>query len=98
MRKFKQILVLILCITLFSCASTLNQSLNDGSSFEKAIKVGSVEQEYKIVREKCADCQLKSQGLSFNDKDEPFDVLTFTKPNGEEIKFYFDISKFYGRF
>ena len=98
MTKFNQIFILLLCFTLFNCASTQNQSVNDGSSFEKAIKVSSVEQEYKIVQEKCLNCQFKSQGLSFNEKDKPFDILTFTKPSGEEIKFYFDISKFYGRF
>jgi len=98
MKKLKYLIVLVISLALFSCASTQNQSLNDGNSMEKAIKVSSVEQEYKIVREKCADCKLKSQRLTFNDKEQPFDVLTFIKPNGEEVKYYFDISKFYGRF
>jgi len=98
MIKLKHIVLLVISITFFSCASTQNQTANDGSSIEKAIKVGSVEQEYKIVREKCGDCKIKSQGLTYNDKDKPFDVLTVIKPNGEEVKYYFDISKFYGKF
>lgn len=98
MKKIKYLIVLAISLAFFSCSSIQNQTLNDGSSMEKAIKVGSVEQEYKIVSEKCADCKLKSQGLIFNKKDKPFDVLTFIKPNGEEVKYYFDISKFYGKF
>ncbi|WP_413532384.1 hypothetical protein [Empedobacter brevis] len=65
---------------------------------EKAIKVGSVEQEYKIVREKCSDCQIKSQSLTFNDKNQPFDIITLIKSNGEEVKYYFDIKSFFGKF
>lgn len=98
MKKLKHILVVAMSIVFFSCAPTQNQTLNDGSSIEKAIKVSSVAEEYKIVREKCSDCKLKGQGLNFNDKGKPFDVLTFIKPNGEEVKYYFDISKFYGKF
>jgi hypothetical protein len=98
MKNPRYLIVLAISLAFFSCASTQNQTLNDGSSMEKAIKVGSVEQEYKIVREKCGDCTMKSQSLTFNDKDKPFDVLTFIKPNGEEVKYYFDISKFYGNF
>ena len=98
MRNIKYIFVIAICFTFLNCASTQNQTSNDGSSMEKAIKVGSVEQEYKIVREKCGDCKMKSQGLTFNDKDKPFDVLTFIKPTGEGVKYYFNISKFYGNF
>jgi hypothetical protein len=74
MKKLKYLIVLVISLAFFSCASTQNQSLNDGN------------------------CKLKSQRLTFNDKEQPFDVLTFIKPNGEEVKYYFDISKFYGRF
>ena len=97
MKKIKPIYTIIICLSLLNCASKQNKIINDGSSFEKAIKVGSVEQEYKIVSEKCNDCKLKSQSLNFT-KGKPFDILTFIKPNGEEIKYYFDISKFYGNF
>lgn len=98
MKKLKHIIVVAMSIAFFSCATTQNQTLNDGSSIEKAIKVSSVEEEYKIVREKCSDCIIKKQSLNFNEKGKPFDVLTFIKPNGEEVKYYFDISKFYGKF
>ena len=98
MKKIKHIIAIAISIAFISCTSTQNQTTNDGSSMEKAIKVKSVEQEYIIVREKCADCKIKSQGLTFDDKENPFDVLTLIKPNGEVVKYYFDISKFYGKF
>ncbi len=97
MKNLKYVILLLLSLTFINCSTTQNLTLNDGSSIEKAIKVGSVDQEYKIVREKCIDCKLKSQSLRFNN-NKPFDVLTFIKPNGEEVNYYFDISKFYGKF
>lgn len=98
MKKLRYVFLLATSFILFNCAPTQNQISNDGSTMEKAIKVGSVEEEYEIVQKKCPDCQMKSQGLNFNAQHKPFDVLTFTKPNGEEMRYYFDISKFYGKF
>lgn len=98
MKKTKIIFLLLISLVLFNCSSTKTQSSEDGSSMENAIKVSNVSEEYKIVKSKCPDCKMKSQSLIFNEKDKPFDVLTFIKPNGEEVKYYFDISKFYGKF
>ncbi|MBW8360614.1 MAG: hypothetical protein K0M56_00345 [Kaistella sp.] len=98
MRTIKPLFATAICFAFLNCASTQDLTTNDGSSMEKAIKVGSVAQEYEIVREKCSGCQMKSQSLTFDDKKQPFDVLTLVKPNGEEVKYYFNISKFYGRF
>jgi predicted RNA-binding protein associated with RNAse of E/G family len=98
MKNIKKTLLILSSFTLFNCVTTQNQTSNDGSSMEKAIKVNSVGQEYEIVKKNCPDCKMKSQGLTFNAKDKPFDVLTFVKPNGEEVNYYFDISKFYGNF
>ncbi len=98
MRNIKYTFLIVICLTFLNCAYTNNQTSNDGSTMEKAIKVGSVEQEYKIVREKCSDCQIKSQSLTFNDKNQPFDIITLIKSNGEEVKYYFDIKSFFGKF
>ena len=73
-----------------------SNSARDGSSFEKAIKVKSVQEEYKFVKENCKDCQMKSQALSENNK-KPFDILTLKKSDGSEVTYYFDISSFYGK-
>jgi len=95
--KLGFLISLFLIIT--SCSSTKNtgSSVRDGSSFEKAIKVNSVAQEYEYVKKVCSDCQLLQQSLVFN-KKKPFDILKLKKSNGEEVSYYFDISKFYGNF
>ncbi|RXJ50663.1 hypothetical protein [Gelidibacter gilvus] len=81
-----------------SCSSTKNIGIiqRDGSSFEKAIIVKSVSEEYDYVRKVCADCQLLGQSLVF-EKKKPYDILQLTKSNGEDISYYFDISKFFGK-
>lgn len=95
------ILTLGLIISLLfgaSCASTtdLGNVVRDGSSFEKAIVVKSVGEEYEYAGKVCSDCQILQQSLVFK-KKKPYDVLDFKKPNGEEVSYYFDISSFYGK-
>ncbi|TXF74881.1 hypothetical protein [Chryseobacterium sp.] len=98
MKTMKPFFAPAIFFAFLSCASTQDLTTNDGSSMEKAIRVASVAKEYEIVREKCGGCKMKSQSLTFDDKKQPFDILTLVKPNGEEVKYYFNISKFYGRF
>ena len=89
----------IIClIFMTSCSSTKNigNTLRDGSSFEKAIIVKSIAEEYEYVRKVCVDCQLLGQSLVF-EKKKPYDILKFKKSNGENISYYFDISKFFGK-
>ncbi|WP_234111431.1 DUF4919 domain-containing protein [Chryseobacterium sp. R2A-55] len=69
---------------------------NDGSSYENAIKISSVPEEYQYVKANCSDCKLNSQSLSEN-KGRFFDVITVTKPDGSTKSFYFDITSFYGK-
>ena len=71
-------------------------SLIDGSSYEKAIKVNSVAEEYEYVGRVCSDCQLIRQLLAY-EKNKYFDVITMKKPNGEIVSYYFDITEFYGK-
>jgi len=82
-----------------SCSSAKNtgNSVRDGSSFEKAIIVESIAQEYEYVRKVCSDCQLLGQYLSSN-KKKYYDILKLKKSNGDEVSYYFDISKFYGKY
>ena len=90
---------LIIClIILASCSSTKNigNVQRNGSSFEKAIIAKSISSEYEYARKVCSDCQLLGQSLVF-EKKKPYDILKFKKPNGEEVSYYFDISKFYGK-
>ncbi len=100
MKALKSIfIILTLSFFIYSCSSvsnTSNESINDGSSIEKAIKVKSVEEEYTIVRKKCPDCKLVSQGLT-SQGNKHYDHLIFTKVGGEKVHYYFDINSFYGK-
>ncbi len=72
------------------------KSVKDGSSFEKAIKVKSVPDEYQYVKENCTDCTMQSQSLSEN-KGKMYDIFSLKKADGTEVKYYFDITSFYGK-
>jgi len=72
-------------------------SKQDGLSFETALKVNSVAEEYDFVRLNCQDCTFIRQAL-VEHKKKPYDILTLEKPNGDEINYYFDINSFYGNF
>jgi len=98
-KAIKFVLIINLFISITSCSSTKNTGnrAGDGSTFEKAIIVKSVAQEYEYVRKVCSNCQLLGQFLS-SYKKKYYDILKLKKPNGEEVSYYFDISKFYGKF
>ncbi len=74
----------------------MNQPINDGSTFEKAIVVSTVEEEYRYVKQVCAECEFIRQSLASNN-GKPYDILEFKKPEGETVFFYFDISNFFGK-
>lgn len=98
MKAINKIGFIICLIIITSCSSTKNigNVQRDGSSFEKAIIAKSVSDEYEYVRKVCSDCQLLGQSLVF-EKKKPYDILRFKKSNGEEVSYYFDISKFFGK-
>lgn len=102
-------LVLSAALLLCSCASTQRPASGagsdgqtsitnerDGSSFEKAIVVNSVREEYEWMRDHHPEAQMKMQSLSKN-KSKYYDILTLVMPDGSERDFYFDISRFYGK-
>jgi glutaredoxin len=68
---------------------------SDGSSFEKAIVVKSINAEYAYVKKVCPDCTFKKQALRQNNK-KYYDVLYFDN-NGTEVVYYFDINSFFGK-
>lgn len=70
---------------------------NAGSRMENAIEVSNITEEYEYVRKICPKCKLLGQSLVFDNDENPYDVLTFRKPSGEEVAYYFDISEFYGK-
>jgi hypothetical protein len=99
MNKSNLFSLVVLLSVIQSCGttkSTIPASERDGSSFKKAIVVKSVTEEYQFVQKVCRGCQFVGQSLVTNIK-KPYDILRFRNPDGEEIKYYFDISKFYGK-
>lgn len=93
-------LITLLSLFLFSCSgaksSDNKKSIKDGSSIKNAIIVKSVPEEYEIVRKLCPDCKMKSQAL-IGEGNKHYDVLELTNSKGEEVKYYFDINSFYGK-
>ncbi len=90
--------IVICLIIITSCSTTKNgiNTLRDGSSFEKAVIVRSISEEYEYVGKVCPDCKLSVQYLTFK-KKKPYDILEMERPDGEHVSYYFDISKFYGK-
>lgn len=71
-------------------------SARDGSSIKKAIKVNSVPEEYQYVRKNCIGCEMKSQALT-EENGKYYDILTLKDSSGKEVRYYFDITSFYGK-
>jgi len=92
-------MLLVLCFLIIqACSSTKSVATNDrdGLTFETAVIVKSINEEYSWVREHYPGSQMQMQALVFQGKT-PYDVLTFRLADGTTQKFHFDISKFYGR-
>jgi len=68
----------------------------DGSSFEQAVVVRGVREEYSYVKQVCPNCQFISQSLAHENK-KPYDILRFRTEDGRTVSYYFDISKFFGK-
>ena len=66
----------------------------DGRSPETAYKVGSVREEYEIVR--ALGLAVKSQSLIGGKK--PYDMLEVVDARGNVLRLWFDISAFYPEF
>jgi hypothetical protein len=68
----------------------------DGSSIKNAIKVNSVAEEYKIAKKLCPNCTMNGQAL-LSEGNKHYDLLKLTNEKGEEVKYYFDINSFFGK-
>lgn len=76
---------------------------DDGLSFATAIVITEktsekgISAEYKWIKEHYSDYKVQGQSLIFQD-NKPYDVITITLANGQNLKLYFDISNFFGKF
>jgi hypothetical protein len=95
----KKVQLAMLVLFTLSCTATKKTTAteNDGRSFQSAIVVDGISEEYAYVRSVCQDCEFVGQSLVF-EKKKPYDVLKFNTPEGETKLFYFDISKFFGKY
>ena len=90
------ILTAVLAVMLAGCASSYIDASGgrDGSSFAKAVMVGSVRAEYLYIDRTWKDFKIASQVVTEND-GKPYDVVSITTKDGQAKNIYFDISKFY---
>jgi hypothetical protein len=66
----------------------------DGGSFDRAVKVKGIPQEYNFIKKNCPGCKVESQSLVYHN-NKPYDVLKCIREDGTEVSYYFDISSFY---
>jgi hypothetical protein len=86
----------VLAMMLAGCSATFidDSGGRDGSSFQKAIIVGSVRAEYLYIDRTWAGSDILSQVVTENE-GKHYDVVTIKTKAGMEKDIYFDISKFY---
>jgi uncharacterized lipoprotein YehR (DUF1307 family) len=90
------VMVAVLAIMMAGCAASYIDSSQgrDGSSFQKAVIVGSVRAEYLYIDRTFPGSNIQSQIVTDNN-GTPYDMVTIRTKEGQEKNLYFDISKFY---
>lgn len=68
----------------------------DGLTFEKAVIVNSIKEEYNWIERNYPGAKVERQAL-IRKNGKPYDVLTFMTTEGVTKETYFDISKFFGK-
>lgn len=89
-------MTVVLAVMIAGCASSYIDSSQgrDGSTFQKAVIVGSVRAEYLYIDRTFPGSQILSQMIVDNNGN-PYDVVTII-PKGETKKdVIFDVSRFY---
>jgi uncharacterized lipoprotein YehR (DUF1307 family) len=90
------LLTTVLAVMLAGCAATSIDTSGgrDGSSFDKAVIVGSVRAEYLYIDRTWKDSNIVSQVVTEN-AGKAYDVVSITTKEGAARDVYFDISSFY---
>jgi len=90
------VMTVVLAVMMAGCAATSIDSSGgrDGSTFQKAVIVGSVRAEYLYIDRTFKDAKILSQMVVENN-GKPYDVVTINTKEGTKKDVYFDISKFY---
>lgn len=112
MKKF----LFLLCFALLLASCTLSKkvadqtsaassvsTINDGSSFQKAIVIKEraegkgVDAEYDWLRQNYPGYKFRKQMLTEN-KKIPYDIIEIVTAEGQTKQVYFNISNFFGKF
>lgn len=109
-KSFLLSVLFLLLLSIFSCATRKNPSITgdasvseEGCSFENAVVVPEttefkgIDWEYAYLEKKYPGCQKLGQSLVF-EGNKPYDIITIKTEDGRELKVYFDISNFFGKF
>ena len=90
------VMTVVLAVMMAGCAATSIDASGgrDGSTFQKAVIVGSVRAEYLYIDRTFKDASILSQMVVENNGN-PYDVVTIQTQDGSKKDVYFDISKFY---
>ena len=88
--------IAVMTVMLAGCGTaTINDSGGrDGSTFSKAVIVGSVRSEYLWIDRIYKGADILSQVFA-EDGGKTYDIVTIKTKEGAEKQLYFDISKFY---
>ena len=90
------LMTVVLAVMMAGCAASYIDSSQgrDGSTFQKAVVVGSVRAEYLYIDRTYSGANILSQ-MVVDNNGNPYDVVTILTKEGTKKDVYFDISKFY---
>jgi len=83
--------------------ATAAKGTEDGLSYETAVVIHEkhegpgIDAEYKWIKEHYSGYKIKGQSLNTVNK-KWYDIITIELSNGKDVKLYFDITQFYGKF
>ena len=86
-----------------TAVASIPKSTDDGLSFATAVVItektetSGVQAEYAWIKQHYENYEIKKQSLSYHDK-KPFNVITITLANGNNLDLYFDITNYFGKF
>jgi hypothetical protein len=72
-------------------------SIKNAIIISEATELKGMNSECKWIKEHYVNYKLKMQTLNIVD-DKPYDIITILQADGKELKIYFNIESFYGKF
>jgi hypothetical protein len=113
-RKFYPLIILLAALSCSPSKRNISESPkhfaastpkpnDNGLSFETAIVINEtselkgVKAEYEWIANHYTNYKVKMQALNIHN-NKPYDIITITQVNGEDVGLYFDISNYYGKF